>query len=70
MSRKIQIVYNSCPRCGKTMAGLSRAIHGSEAMRKKYAGLCSDCATDEEKHEILENQAQGIWKAASENKLK
>lgn len=59
-SRKIQIVYNNCPRCGKQMAGLSRSIHGSEDMRKKYAGLCSGCATSEERQEILENQAQGI----------
>lgn len=64
MSRsRIQIVYNNCPRCGRPMAGLSKAIHGSDDMRMKYAGLCSKCVTPEEHKEILDNQAEGILKA-------
>jgi NMD protein affecting ribosome stability and mRNA decay len=70
-ARKIQIVYNNCPRCGKILAGLSRSIHGSESMRRKYAGLCGSCITDEERNEILEDQAQGILKSVGEkNSLK
>jgi len=67
--RKISIVYNNCPRCGKQTAGLSRSIHGSVSCHHKFKGLCSDCVTKEEMQEILENQASGILKAlADKNK--
>lgn len=59
MSRRIQIVYNKC-RCGKMMAGLSKSLTGAEAARKKFAGLCGDCATKEEKEEILNEQAKAL----------
>lgn len=67
---KISIVYNNCPRCGRQTAGLSRPIHGTVACHKKFRGLCSSCTTDEEKNEILNNQAATILKACAEKAQK
>lgn len=64
--RKISITYSKCPRCNTTTAGLSKPIHGSKTMHKKYKGLCESCATNEERKEILNDQAKGILSKAGE----
>ena len=63
--RKIHIVYRNCPRCGKQVAGLNKPIFGSKAAHQKYAGLCSDCTTKEEKQEILNDQVKGLLQKSS-----
>jgi len=35
------------------LASLLRPIHGSEATRTKWAGLCVACTTDAERAELL-----------------
>ena len=62
MKRKISLVYYTCPRCGKQTVGLNRSITGTEVARNKYKGLCEKCATEEEKMDILKEQAEGILK--------
>lgn len=67
---RIQIVMRNCPRCKKPVAGLSRSIHGSAAAHAKFAGLCSSCATEEEKQEILHDQAMGILDQVAKDREK
>ena len=55
-----RITTYQCPRCGKTVAGLTRPIAGSKACHAKYAGLCDGCVTDEERKEIEADISGGI----------
>ncbi len=54
------IVTTSCPRCGRSVATLSRPIHSSEATAAKWRGLCASCATDAEKRECLSDVADDV----------
>lgn len=60
----IHIVHHACPRCGKATCGLSHSLTGNEAMRQKFAGLCSDCVTAAEELEMMKAQAAGILQKA------
>lgn len=61
---KVQIVFRSCPRCGKQVAGTSRSITGADAAHVKYSGICSECITTEELKDIETSQLKAILKRA------
>jgi len=65
--KRIKLVYNNCPRCGSLMVGLDRSLSGCESGREKYKGLCEDCATKEEKLDILNIQSVGILNKGTSN---
>ncbi len=41
-----------CKRCGKPIATLTQSIWGANDARDKYAGICEDCITEEERQSI------------------
>jgi hypothetical protein len=50
----------TCIRCGKPLTILANSLYGLDALKWKYARICQDCATPDEKHEINELIGQGI----------
>lgn len=51
MSRKPLVVIG-CRRCGKSVTSTNKSLTGADQLWRKYAGICSDCITPSEKHEI------------------
>lgn len=57
---KIQIVTTKCDRCGKPLATTNRSIHGLDSLKAECGNICSTCATESEKFEILQQQGQAL----------
>ena len=47
-----RIYLTKCKRCGKPLASLTQSIWGANDARYKYAGICKECMTEEEKQEV------------------
>ena len=53
-----------CKRgCGKTIYTTFRSLTGSNSLHAKYSGICQDCTTPDEKHEMLYGTADAILRS-------
>jgi hypothetical protein len=50
--KRISIVQTNCKRCGRPIATASHSITGNEDLKAKFGGICQDCMTDDERHEL------------------
>lgn len=58
--RAPSIVTVACPRCGRSVATLSRPIHSSEATAAKWRGLCASCATDADRAQLMHDMRADV----------
>ena len=47
------LVETKCKRCGKSISTLTAPIYSSVATMKKWQGICSSCATEKEKFQMM-----------------
>ncbi len=56
--RRISITMTKCERCKKPIATMSQPLLGTNAEKARFDRICMDCATEEEKYEVLRIQGQ------------
>lgn len=50
---RYKIVTRPCRRgCGRSLSGLNKPIHSTQADFDKYHGICDQCLTEEEKADM------------------
>lgn len=59
---KLKLLKVECQRCGKPLYMANRSILRSPQLKVVCGILCSDCATPEEKHKILNDQGLALLK--------
>lgn len=63
--RRVLLVCKSCPRCGRMVFSLDGPIYVTQDTYNKYTGICKDCITPEEYHQMQMEIAKGeSWDGA------
>ena len=65
---RIVIYETNCKRCGKLICTANRSIYKLESLKARLGAICKDCATPDEKQELLEATAAAILKQFSYKK--
>ena len=55
-----RLIIRHCPRCDKKVSGLANPIFGSTQLHEKLSGICSNCVTEDERRQIMNDQCSGI----------
>lgn len=50
--KQFHLIATTCRRCGKPLMTGSRSLWGAENARAKFAEICSDCITPEDRAEM------------------
>lgn len=51
-STRFHLIQTSCRRCGKAIYTGSKSLIGTPEMKARYAELCADCFTPEEREQM------------------
>lgn len=61
--RRLQLITTNCPKCGRPTVGTNRPIYGPADLHMRFFGQCSDCTTEQERHEMLHRIGEAIIEA-------
>ncbi len=57
---KIRLETTKCKRCGKALTTTNKSLYGVDRVKEEYGSICSECMTEKEKYEMLNEQAKAI----------
>ena len=58
--RRIRVTEKACKRCGRKVYGVNRPIVSSQATYDRFAGICEDCFTDDDREQLLDETTENI----------